>query len=908
MSSISRTAVLHVAALIVFSLSGVAGIPIKIGVLYNKESEGLLNILNNVFRNELPHDRLKAKDYKLELKPLKVDRRDLLSREVASILSHALSIIDLACKKETAYALSSLLQVPLIKVDALDDDTPHNYVMSVRPSYRVICKALKDVMDFYSFRQIAVVYDARKSRQASIFFAEARKWPRYKAEMMPELLLHNRKKLRESLTTLLKSHIKQVVLFCDQTDLITIMNEALFVGINDKELKWIASDLEVAGRNKTNPAILGMVGLSLHVGNKNAAKDYELNTKIAVQRGAKEFSLAMYAAVRDAAIVTGNATENFLTSTDGERILRSYRVNKSCPLRSMKREENELGKRMLKEIKKVRFKGLTGEVEFDLRTGERLVEDGMDIMNILEGDVAQVGSWKPKPGDNDNSVSSKSSKEPHWLGDFAEFVKCHNPGNPGSGIERSLPKLSITTVLEPPFVEIKNKSLKREDVAGKVKDGVLQGFLIDLIKALAKEAHFEYDIYLRSDSGYQNMIDELTKQERDMALAPITITAEREESIDFSKPFMDFSLSLIMQKPGEPPINNFAFLQPFTRGVWLSTIGVVLFITVMMCVMDFLTPFGYRARARESDDEPGNEFNVLNSLWFATASVLQQGPDNTPLAPSGRLLASTFWFFILILISTYTANLAAFFTIKRTADTINSLEALANQNDLKYGVMKDGSVMKFFETSEDSLYRKMFSHMREYKTFVLNTKAGVDKARTEKYAYITEYPYLEYYNQQKPCNTKLLKNLIQTKSYGIGLQRNSPYTNRITVAILKLREKNFIEKNRRSWWDDRSQCPKPSQSKTGNTQSLDVNNLAGVFIILLGGVIISIVLLVIERRCKKLVDLMTNSQCRKANNETDEVEDILMENIRFVEAGNKQPNKINIYPLEKYARAPESKL
>ena len=74
-------------------------------------------------------------------------------------MSHALSIIDLACKKETAYALSSLLQVPLIKVDALDDDTPHNYVMSVRPSYRVICKALKDVMDFYSFRQIAVVYD-----------------------------------------------------------------------------------------------------------------------------------------------------------------------------------------------------------------------------------------------------------------------------------------------------------------------------------------------------------------------------------------------------------------------------------------------------------------------------------------------------------------------------------------------------------------------------------------------------------------------------------------------------------------------------------------------------------------------------------------------------------------------------
>ncbi|XP_029201413.2 glutamate receptor 2-like isoform X1 [Acropora millepora] len=849
MSVTSQRADLRAFTLVVFSLSAVAAIPIKIGVLYSSETKGLLKILEK----ELAQHRLK--NHRLELIRQSVDA-DLLSREVASDLSHAFSIIDLATKKETALALSSLLQVPLIKLDSLDEDTPYKYVISMKPSYRAICRALKDIKDFYSFQQIAVVYDARKSRLASTFFAEANKWPTYKAQMMPELLLHEKEKLRESLTTLLKSHIKQVILFCDHKDLVTIMNEALFVGINDKELKWIVSDLEIAGLNKTDPSILGLVGLSLHVADKTAAK----KTKKAVSEGAREFSLAMYATVQDAAIVIAKATETFLTSKDGERILRSYQVSGGCPLRSMKEGETALGQRMLNEMKMVQFKGLTGQVEFDRGTGERLLVDGMDIMNVVHNGVVQVGSWKPKPGVNDNFVSTKSSKEPHWLGDFAEFVKCHNPGPPGSGPARSLPKVSITTVLEPPFVEIKNKSLKREDVAGKVVDGDLQGFLIDLIRALAKEAKFEYDLYLRSDSGYQKMIDELTRQERDMALAPITITAEREESIDFSKPFMDFSLSLIMQKPGEPPINKFAFLQPFTGGVWLSTIGVVLFITVMMCVMDFLTPFGYRARARQSDDEPGNEFNLLNSLWFATASVLQQGPDSTPLAPSGRLLASTFWFFILILISTYTANLAAFFTIKRTADTINSLEALANQNDIKYGVMKGGSVMKFFETSDDSLYRKMFSHMREYKTFVEGTKAGVDKARTEKYAYITEYPYLEYYNQQKPCNTKLLKNLIQTKSYGIGLQRNSPFTNRITVAILKLREKNFIEKTRRSWWDDRSQCPKPSQSKTGNTQSLDVNNLAGVFIILLGGVIVSVVLLIIERRCKKLVDLLTNSQ------------------------------------------------
>ena len=66
---------------------------------------------------------------------------------------------------------------------------------------------------------------ARKSRQASVFYASARKWAQYDAEMMPELPLNNKNKLRVALTALLKSHIKQVILFSDQGDLTKIMNE-----------------------------------------------------------------------------------------------------------------------------------------------------------------------------------------------------------------------------------------------------------------------------------------------------------------------------------------------------------------------------------------------------------------------------------------------------------------------------------------------------------------------------------------------------------------------------------------------------------------------------------------------------------------------------------------------------------
>lgn len=55
--------------------------------------------------------------------------------------------------------MSTVLQVPLMKVDSLKDSTIHPYVVSIRPSKHLVSQALFDIMDFFSFTRIAVVYD-----------------------------------------------------------------------------------------------------------------------------------------------------------------------------------------------------------------------------------------------------------------------------------------------------------------------------------------------------------------------------------------------------------------------------------------------------------------------------------------------------------------------------------------------------------------------------------------------------------------------------------------------------------------------------------------------------------------------------------------------------------------------------
>lgn len=54
------------------------------------------------------------------------------------------------------------------------------------------------------------------------------------------------------------------------------------------------------------------------------------------------------------------------------------------------------------------------------------------------------------------------------------------------------------------------------------------------------------------------------------------------------------------------------------------------------------------------------------------------------------------WFFTLIIISSYTANLAAFLTVERMSTPIESSEDLADQSDISYGTLIDGSTMSFF--------------------------------------------------------------------------------------------------------------------------------------------------------------------------------------------------------------------
>lgn len=77
-----------------------------------------------------------------------------------------------------------------------------------------------------------------------------------------------------------------------------------------------------------------------------------------------------------------------------------------------------------------------------------------------------------------------------------------------------------------------------------------------------------------------------------------------------------------------------------------------------------------------------------------------------PKALSTRIVGGIWWFFTLIIISSYTANLAAFLTVERMDSPIDSADDLAKQTKIEYGAVRDGSTMTFFKVIFFPLYTK----------------------------------------------------------------------------------------------------------------------------------------------------------------------------------------------------------
>ncbi|VEN54017.1 unnamed protein product [Callosobruchus maculatus] len=296
-------------------------------------------------------------------------------------------------------------------------------------------------------------------------------------------------------------------------------------------------------------------------------------------------------------------------------------------------------------------------------------------------------------------------------------------------------------------------------------------------------------------------------------------------------------------------------MKPLAPHIWLYVLSAYVLVSVTLFLVARFSPCEWDCSqcqtlctAIDEDLRRETHFTMANSFWFAVGTLMQQGSDLNPRAMSTRIVSGTWWFFTLIIISSYTANLAAFLTVERMITPIEHAEGLASQTEIPYGTLESGSTMTFFRDSMIETYKKMWRYMESKKpsVFVSTYEEGIKRVLEGNYAFLMESTMLDYVVQRN-CNLTQIGGLLDSKSYGIATPMGSPWRDRISLAILEMQEKGEIQMLYDKWWKKTGDtCQRPDRGKDAKANSLGVESIGGVFVVLVAGLAVAVAVAIAE--------------------------------------------------------------
>ncbi|XP_052233268.1 glutamate receptor ionotropic, kainate 3-like [Dreissena polymorpha] len=405
---------------------------------------------------------------------------------------------------------------------------------------------------------------------------------------------------------------------------------------------------------------------------------------------------------------------------------------------------------------------------------------------------------------------------------------------------------TVIAKLDEPFVMVK----------GTDKHGakIYDGFCVDVLNELSKELNnFKYEIIEADEDRLKQLSssargikagksltiwDDITNQliigNASMAIGAFAVTADRESQISFSYTIISSSVSLLLTRPPDST-NYFQFLGPFSWQLWLLIVGFVLTVGLGLFVM---AKFDSTLNGSENQ-----KFELKESMWYTLTVLLQGSSEYAPQTTSMRTIVAFFWFCTLVINAAYTANLAAFLTLQQIDDRIKSVDHLARQTKVKYGVLNNSDLMQFFENSRDDPYERMWAFMKlnEDVSILSERKVGVSFVlEKDNYAYIDD-GVINDYSAQKNCKLESIQQNFGVKHFGMGFPKGAPYLGDINLALLKLKEHRILDSLREKWWSAESNCStEATKTKVNTASELNISNMFGVFIVLIGFTVLAV--------------------------------------------------------------------
>ncbi|KAF9423570.1 hypothetical protein HW555_001125 [Spodoptera exigua] len=528
-----------------------------------------------------------------------------------------------------------------------------------------------------------------------------------------------------------------------------------------------------------------------------------------------------------------------------EKAIRSMQVDEdpveppALCLKSSRSEYDDsawpLGYDLREALRKTTTKGFSGHIEFD--------EEGKRINFKLHFSKLNKESQFMYAGDWDFKTNVITKKD---IDDRSLAVNVNS-------------KIKVVTRIGKPYFHIKETE----------NGTIYRGYCVDLIDAIftyikkTMNIELEYEFYVAPGNEYGNQLEgtkkwngiigEIMDHKAHLGICDLTITSERNSVVDFSIPFMTLGISLLFREEDPEAPDRFSFIKPLSLDVWLylATTYVIVSFVLLICARmsqdDWVNPHP----CNQNPENLENIWSLYNCMWLTMGSIMTQGCDILPRAAGSRWVAGVWWFFALIVTASYTANMSTFLSNSRRSNVINDVKELSEQNKISYGAVYNASTYKFFKTSNDTVYSKIWDVMVSAKptVFMDSNDEGKDRVLRSKgnYAFFMESTSIEYY-MKRNCKLKMLGSKLDSKEYGIAMAKNYPHKGWVDNAILSLQELGELEKLKKKWWEDEDNeehCEKIVKEED-DSGSLQMKNTSGIFLVLGSGGLLGLVVAIID--------------------------------------------------------------
>ena len=741
-------------------------------------------------------------------------------------------------------AICDSLEVPHIEIKPDLVLRRFDLAINLYPSYDILARAYIDLIQAWNWTSFAVVYDSSEAMiRLQDIFKElnglyAKKWT------IKLFQLQANSSFRELFWSVKKSGENNIVLDVGRDNMFNCLKQAQQVGLMTEKQSYLITsldlptvDLEDFRYGRTKITALQLIDRK----NKRLEKILiDLNRNIR-QLDPDKLYYKQNLTSTDILVQTALIYDAVNLLASGIRELDSGQSIDAQSLSCDNTGETwQYGSSIINYMRSMSLEGgLTGRVTLD-QSGRRSGVT-LDVVSLSEYGLEYIGKWR-------ETANVSLDIDPVK---FNRFYVAETD---------TMDTLVVTSIRTKPYFMLKSTPNKQEG------NDQYEGYAVDLIHELSKLVGFKYKFKEVSDLKYgvrevkpngtvtwSGIIGEILTGVADLAIADLTITSSREEAVDFTLPFMNTGISIVFKKPTNKVTTLFSFLSPFSLDVWVYVLCAYSGVSVILFIVGHISPYEWsnpHPCRQEDSAVMKNSFSLLNSFWFTIGSLMQQGSDLAPKSMSTRAMASTWYFFTLIMISSYTANLAAFLTVEKIVYPIENAKDLSEQTEIKYGCVESGSTRTFFKDSQIETYKKIYQFMETHRTYVRSNDEGKERVEQGNFAFFMESTSIEYITERN-CNLTQIGSPLDSKNYGIATRKfppyKRPYRMLLSQAILQLQENGMLHVLKNRWWKERHGVGTCSDDgKGGGVTELSLANVGGVFVVLLGGMGLAFILALFE--------------------------------------------------------------